>query len=219
MPSVLTNPTGNAPAMPAGVESPTNWLGPPALPGAIDDSLVHPVAGVLASTMARYTATTIQGTLSSGTLQLVAIGIRAGTVVTNITMFTGTTAKTGGTHGWYVLADNTLTTLGATADQTDAATVWGANSTGYPLPLSSPVIALYTGLYYVGVMVAESAGTMPTFLGCANVAAGISAATGISGGLKYAGASNTGATTPPAAGTALTAITAGSTIIPYAYIT
>jgi hypothetical protein len=214
-----TNPTGAPPAAQPGTEDPRNWLGPPPLPSAVDDNLCHPSASVISATMARTQATTAQAALTSGTLQLVAIGIRAGSVLSNATMFTNTTAKTGGTHGWYVLADNTLTVIAVTADQTDAATVWGVASTGYTLPFASPAIALYTGLYYVGVMVAETAGQMPTFTGCATLAVGMGAGTGITSAQKLAGASNTGATTPPAVGTALTAITAASNLNPYAYLT
>jgi hypothetical protein len=84
-----------------------------------------------------------------------------GVTVNNITMAAGSTAKGGGSHGWYVLADSSLIVRAVTADQTDTASVWGTINTVYTLPTNS-YTTTYTGLYYIGVMVAAS--TVPTFL-------------------------------------------------------
>jgi hypothetical protein len=214
-----TNPSGQAPAQGAGLEDPRNWLGPPAFPSAVDSNLVHPSANVVAATMERFRATSAQAALTSGTVYLVAIGIKAGTVCTACTMFTNSTAKTGGTHGWYVLTDRTYTVIAATADQTDAATVWGAASTGYTLPFSAPAIALYTGVYYVGIMVAQSGGGTPTISGAGAPAAGINAGTGITNPIILCGSSTSGLTTPPAVGTALSAASGGTNSNFYAYLT
>ena len=182
------------------------------------DLLTHPVPAV-AATMPLNRAVAQQGAMTSGILYVTSLGMDAGTPVSSCTMFTNVAAKTGGTHGWYVLLDNTRTVVAVTADQTDAATVWGATSTGYPLPWAAPYTATYTGRYYVGVMVAESAGTMPTFSGATPTTGGIVAGTGVSGALAYAGSSSTGQTTPPTLGTQMTAITPGATFLLYAYLT
>ena len=182
------------------------------------DLLTHPVPAV-AATMPVSRVTALQGTLSSGTLYVTSLGMAAGTVSSNCTMFTNTTAKTGGTHGWYVLLDNTRTVVAVTADQIDAATVWGATSTGYTLPWVASYAASYTGRYYVGVMVAESAGTMPTFSGGVATTGGIVAGTGVSGALAYAGSSSISQTTPPALATQMTALTPGATFLLYAFLT
>ena len=135
---------------------------------------------------------------TSGTVYLVAIYLPAGVTIGHISMVSGTgTLKTGGQHGWYVLADSGLVVRDATADQTDAATVWGTASTVYTLATTAGFVTTYAGLYYVGIMVANSGGSQPNMVACTGMAAGI---TGIAPKLAgpSTGASGTGQTTPPA---------------------
>ena len=84
--------------------------------------------------------------------------------------------------------------------------MWGTINTPYPLSVSaSAYTTTYTGLYYAGVMVAESAGTMPVFI-C--TAAPVNAVAALAPVL--CGASSRGQTTPPATGTTMTSITESS---------
>jgi len=161
-------------------------------------------AGALAETYPRHLVTISVGN-TSGTLVLAAIGLPAGLTVTNIIMCVGATAKTGGTHGWYAILDKNFLLQGVTADQTDAATVWGTVNTPQSLALAAPYVTTYAGLYYLGVMVAESAGTMPTFNCIAPLQGGINIAP------YLGGTSTTGLTTPGTPGTTTyAAITSGN---------
>jgi hypothetical protein len=171
-------------------------------------------AGGAAETYPRHQALTSVGS-ASGTLVLTAIGLPAGVTVNSITMCVGGTAKTGGTHGWYCILDKNFLLQGVTADQTDAATTWGTINTPQTLALAAPYTTTYAGVYYLGVMVAESAGTMPTF-NCTNALDG-----GVNVTPYLGGTSTTGLTTPGTPGTtSYAAITSGtSTGKPlYAYV-
>jgi hypothetical protein len=136
-------------------------------------SLPTAPSGALAETYTRYLVTSSTGIPTSGQLNLTAIGLPAGLTVTNITMATGGQAKTGGTHGWYCILDSSFVLRATSADQTDAATVWGTINTAYTLAMQTPYVTTYAGLYYLGVMVTESAGQMPTFSCCATLLAGV----------------------------------------------
>lgn len=180
--------------------------------------LTQPLATAVAATMERGRATAASGALTSGTVYLMEQPLPAGLSTAKCTMFTNTTAKTGGTHGWYVLTDSSLKVVAVTADQTDAATVWGAASTGYPLPWTAAYTVPATALYYVGIMVAQSAGGTPTISSATAPAAGIAGATGITNGVALCGSSSTGQTTPPAIGATLTAISSSGVYQFYAYL-
>lgn len=165
----------------------------------------------LGATFPRYAATVATAAVTtSGTVYLTAITLPGGTTVTNIVTMTGTgTLKTGGTHGWYIICDSARKVRGATADQTDAATVWGTASTEYSIALSAPYVTTYSGLYYIGIMVANSAGSQPNLIASATQAAGITGAAPILCGAT----ATTGQTTPPATDGSVTigAITADGT--------
>jgi hypothetical protein len=148
--------------------------------------------------------------LVSGTLAVTAIGLPQYLTISAIAMSTKGTAKTGGTHGWYVLLDNTLKVRAVTADQTDAATVWGATNTVYQLATNTYTTA-YTGLYYLGVMVAASG--MPNIASAGAGVAGIVSAVPI-----LAGTSSTGQTTPPSAGTTMGALASANSNTYYGYV-
>lgn len=185
--------------------------------GAVVENFAHPVPNVVAATMPRLRATTVTPAMTSGTLYVMAFGMSAGTKISAATVFTNTTAKAGGSHGWYCVLDLNRKVVAVTADQTDPATVWGAASTGYPLSFAAPAIAQYSGVYYFGIMVAAT--TMPTFASGVTVASGLSIATGISSPYVLAGPSSTGQTTPPSVGTTMGAIGNLGSWLPYAYLT
>src|SRR5215831_2036681 len=179
--------------------------------GLLTSSWTAPAAA-LAETFPRIVASAGSAQApTSGTLSVVAIGLPQYMTLSAITMSTKGTAKAGGTHGWYVLLDSGRVVRMVTADQTDAATVWGTTNTAYTLATNS-YTTTYTGLYYLGIMVAAT--TMPTIL-----SAGAAASTGIvSAAPILAGTSSTGQTTPPALGATMGALTAVVNLTFYGYV-
>jgi hypothetical protein len=178
-------------------------------PNSADLSLSIAPTGATGETFPRRQALSASGALVSGTLYATLIPLPAGLVVNNITMLTNTTAKTGGSHGWYVLLDSSRVVKAVTTDQTDAATVWGVASTPYTLATNA-YTTTYSGLYYVGVMVVATG--MPTFSCSTNPATGITSAAPV-----MAGTSNTAQTTPPSTGTTMNAITSAGSYHFYGY--
>lgn len=169
-------------------------------------------AGGTAETFPRAHAVTVSSALTSGTLYVASVAMNAGTQVSNISFFVNSTAKTGGTHGWYVLCDKNMKVLGVTADKTDAATTWGTINAEAKIAVVTPFVIPASDVYYLGVMVATSAGTQPTFT------VGTAVASGIAGPAPVlCGTSSTGQTTPPSVGAALTAPTGLGTVNFYAY--
>lgn len=180
--------------------------------------------GSLGQTLPRTQVTVATAAVTtSGTVYLVGITLPAGTTVSNITFMTGITIlKTGGTHGWYILCNASRVVLAATADQTDASTVWGTASTEYTLPIANAggnaqatFTTTYTGLYYLGVMVANSTGTQPNFCSSAAQVAGIGLAPILSGA-----SATVSQTTPPATDGSVTigAISNDSTKMFYGWV-
>jgi hypothetical protein len=156
---------------------------------------------LLGFTIDRATATVVaQGVTTSGTVYLTACYLPVGVTIGHISMVTGTgTLKTGGTHGWYCLCDSGYVVRDATADQVDASTVWGVASTEYNLATTAGYVTTYAGLYYVGMMVANSSGTQPNMVANTAMAAGITGLSPAISGPSSGGAGNgTGMTTAPA---------------------
>jgi hypothetical protein len=154
---------------------------------------------------------------ATGTLYLSAIYLPINTVVNNFNILIGSTASSGVTHNWMLLAtaarvpvavsaDNTTTDLTASTVATYAvANVAAGAATSYVVPAS--------GMYYLGFMMAVAT-TAPTMAGYTGVAATVNNLVP-----KTSGTSNTGATTPPSSFTAaLTAIT-GTASTFYGYTT
>lgn len=168
-----------------------------------DLNLILAPAGATSETFPRRYADANTAAQASATIFVTAIAIPQGVVVNNITMASGTTAKGGGTHGWYVLADSSLIVRAVTADQTDAASIWGTANTVYTLATNS-YTTTYTGLYYVGVMVAAS--TVPTFLCTTATTNSVVALTPVLSG-ACGGATQT---TPPATGSTLASVASSS---------
>jgi hypothetical protein len=171
--------------------------------------------GTVAHTYPRAGARTINvGILTSGTLHLTACYIPAGTVVTNISYMSAGTGATNPTNWWFGLYDSARLGLRLTADQTT--TAWGS-STVKTVALSSAFTTTYSGLHYVGIMMA--AATPITLHGVDATGTGPPSLAPI-----LHGNSTTGLTAPPApsaaggVGGTAGAITTGAAG-PYAWLT
>ena len=124
--------------------------------GGDTNSLLIAPSGVTAEAYPRYLASTSVGSLTSGTLYLTLIGLPAGFTVNAIAFYLGSTAKTGGTHGWHCILDSSLVLRGASADQTDASTTWGTANAAQSLTLATPYTTPSAGYYYLGFMIAAT---------------------------------------------------------------
>lgn len=168
-------------------------------PGALTET----VPAALASTA--FTPTT-------GTLYLWAVHLGAGTKVSNVGLVTSTTAGATITHWWTCLVDQNYTVQATSADQTSGAI---AASTWITLPMAAAYTTTYSGLYYLGVMVAAT--TMPTLCGTA-AAPLVALITGTGSPVtKVGGASNTGATTALTPGASVATTPTATAAIPYLY--
>lgn len=165
--------------------------------------------GAVAETYPRMNGTTtnIASTLTSGRMHCYAVHLPKDTVCTNITFVSGTTAANTPTAQWFALYDSSRVLLRQTAN--DGSTAW-ADFVAKTLALSSSFTTTYSGLHYLGIMVA--AATPPTLLGYVATSTVLGIAPIVSG---YDN-TNTGlTTTAPATAAALT--TGGS--VAYAYVT
>ncbi len=131
--------------------------------GPVDQMALTGIAGTIAESMPRMLCSEANlSALTSGTLYLVAVYLRAGQVVSNASFFSATTALASGTNGWMALFDGSRNLLANTANWTSEA--WAANTiktkaftASYKVPTN--------GIYYVGLMVAAT--TVPTMKGLA----------------------------------------------------
>lgn len=171
-------------------------------------------AGAIGQTVDRYRAGGSNTTWPLGDLYLTAIWLPGSAIVGHLSFITGPAGISGPSHWWFGLYDSSLSQLAVTADQLTAA--W-ASATLKTLAVaqiaggaSATFSTTYTGLYYVGVMVAGSGG--PTMLSTAQASAAI-------GGLAPVlnGTSDTGQTAPPTFPHAAAAITGPSAGL-YAYV-
>lgn len=119
------------------------------------------IAGTVAETINRMLVSeAVLNALTSGTLYLVAIYLRAGQVCSAISFFSANTAAGTPTNQIFALYDRDRNLLAQTAN--DTTTAWAAN-TIKTRSLTSTYTATYTGLYYVGIMV--TATTVPSMKG------------------------------------------------------
>jgi hypothetical protein len=141
------------------------------------------------------------GALTAGTLLVTTIDLPLGFPVSNVYWFSGTTALVLGTspHYWVALFDSTTRALLAQSTDNTSKTI--AASSLITDTLSATYTTTYAGQYLVGIMVAQTGGTTPTFANFGSVAA--VAGTNSVGGQKFNGTSTTGlgATAPNPAGT------------------
>jgi hypothetical protein len=127
-------------------------------------SMGYGISGVVAENQDRMTCpgSNIAAITASGTLYLVAIFLRAGQKVSNISFFSGTTASGTPTHGLFGLYDASRNLLASSADFTTEA--WAAN-TIKTKAMTTPYTVPTTGLYYLGCMIAAT--TVPSLIGMA----------------------------------------------------
>jgi hypothetical protein len=119
------------------------------------------IAGTVAETIPRMLCDEANlAALTSGTLHLTAVYLRAGQRVTSISYHSATTAAGTPTNGFFALYDNNRGLLAQTANFTTEA--WAANSIKTKA-LTAAYTATYSGLHYVGIMV--TATTVPTLKG------------------------------------------------------
>jgi hypothetical protein len=151
--------------------------------------------------------------LAAGVLTMCAVYLPKGTVVSNISAKSGTTAAVTPTNCWFGLYDSSRVQLATTADQTT--TPWAA-STLMTKPIAataagaaSSFTTTYAGLHYIGVMMA--AATPITILGTVTA----NALTGLLPVL--CGPSSVAQTAPPAFPFTAAGITASSNPF-YAYV-
>lgn len=146
----------------------------PILNAAENDPLIPTGYYVQSSDRRSFSSATLTP-LTSGQLSFWATEIIAGAAVSKIAFLSGTTAMVTGTHQWFVLYDLNGNALCATSD--DGATAWAVN-TLKPLTVDfsysagswhgvqgtgAPFTTTYSGVYYVGCMVA--AATVPSLIG------------------------------------------------------
>ena len=119
------------------------------------------IVGTLGETIARELCGESNNTLAvSGTLNMQAIWLDAGTLVTNITLSSATTAAGTPTNYRFGLFDASRNKLAESANQTT--TAWAAN-TVKSLAMTTPYRVPTSGLYYIGYYM--TATTVPTIKG------------------------------------------------------
>lgn len=104
--------------------------------------------GTLAETMPRETCPEVNTTVAaSGTLFMQALFLKAGQLVSNITLASATTAAGTPTNYFFALYDTNRNLLAQSANQTT--TAWAAN-TVKTLAMTTPYRVPTSGLYYIG---------------------------------------------------------------------
>lgn len=111
---------------------------------------------VLGQTVSRLLATSSR-TLGDGVLALSPMALRKGQVITSLRFCTGAGAITESTHWWFALYAPDLALLAQTADQVGAD--WDAQ-TIKTLALAAPVTIPADGIYWVGILLAGTSGTV-----------------------------------------------------------
>jgi hypothetical protein len=118
-------------------------------------------SGAIAETMPRDTCPEVNTTAAAtGTLFLQAIYLRAGQLVSSISIWAATTAAATPTNKFFALYDSNRNLLAQSANDTTAA--WAAN-TVKTLAMTTPYRVPVTGLYYIGLL--QVATTIATIKG------------------------------------------------------
>jgi hypothetical protein len=108
------------------------------------------ITGSKAETMDRVYCPEVNTTIATtGQIYLQAIWLQIGTIVSNITFSSATTAAGTPTHYCFALYDSSRNLLATTADQTT--TAWAAN-TVKTLPVTAAYTVPSTGIYYLAFM-------------------------------------------------------------------
>lgn len=117
-------------------------------------------SGAKFETIERTRATTYGQSASSGVLNMTAIALAAGTVVSSITFMSGGTGASSPSHWWFGLYDSSLVQLATTADQLTASWASFTEKTLNISKIASGSASSYTvpsdGLYYLGVSISAS---------------------------------------------------------------
>jgi hypothetical protein len=208
MPTYATETSGASGGSPASIDYVATQG--PLLANAADTPVGSGLGTHIAETIAPAAATTAL-TMSTGVLSIAAIRLVAGQTVQGAGFVASTTAGATMTHWWMTLLDSGYTCRAVTADQTSGAI---AASTWQNLPFAATYTATYTGMYYLGVMVAAS--TIPTLCGAASPLAAMVTGTGAPTPL-LGGVSATGLTTPPTAGTTAYIAPTAAAVTPYLF--
>ena len=113
------------------------------------------ISGSKAETMPRHLCPEVNTTIATtGQVYIQAIWLNAGTVCTNISICSATTAANTPTHYCFALYNSSRNLLASTADQTS--TAWGAN-TVKTISLTSPYTITVSGVYYIAFMMTATA--------------------------------------------------------------
>jgi hypothetical protein len=114
------------------------------------------ITNTLAETMPRETCPEVNATIptASGTLFMQAIYLKAGQLVSNITISSATTAANTPTNYFFALYSGARALLAQSTNQTT--TAWAAN-TVKTLAMSTPYRVPTSGLYYIGLMMTATA--------------------------------------------------------------
>lgn len=157
------------------------------------------LSGALYETMDRDLVNEVNtALLSSGRLSLQAIWLPANVTITSISFWSATTAGATLTNQLFGLYDSSLNLLRSSVN--DTSTAWAANSRK-TLALTSTFTTTYSGLHYLGIMVAAT--TVPTIKGN----------TAKTGGQLGAGAPSLGGTSTTGLTTALPATAAAPGLV------
>jgi len=125
------------------------------------------ITGTLGETVPRENCEEANLSLGgTGVLNLQAIWLRKGTVVTNISLCSATTAASVPTNWFFALYSQRFALLAQSANQTT--TAWAAN-TLKTVAMTAAYTVSYSGFYYIGYMM--TATTVPTIKGRAGVTA------------------------------------------------
>lgn len=127
------------------------------------------ITGTIAETIPRMLCAEVNiGALVSGTLRLTAIWLREGMIVTNISLFSATTAAGTPTNGFFGLYNVNRALLARSFNFTTEA--WAAN-TIKTKAMTAPYTVKKTGLYYIAVMI--TATTVPTLKASASLTSNV----------------------------------------------
>jgi len=147
---------------------------------------------------------------AQGTLLLVGVPLVAGVIINNITFRSGSQGVTSGAlvNQWFSLYSPTRNLLGVTND--DTSTAWNANSPK-TLNLTAPVTIQTSGIYYAGLVVANS--TTLTLCTTSNSSTGVAQA--VNGQAQALVGYSNNALTVPLTAPAVANAPAGASNIPY----
>jgi hypothetical protein len=208
MPSYGTETSGSFGGSPASLDYVTTQ-------GGLLAALAEPPTGSgmgahIAETVAP-TSCTAALTMSTGVLSIAAIRLVTGQSVQGCGFVTSTQAGVTMTHWWTCLLDSGYICRAASADQTSGAI---AASTWFSQAFGTAYTAGYTGIYFLGIMVAAS--TIPTLCGSTAPLAAMVTGTGAPAPL-LGGVSTTGLTTAPTAGTTTFIAPTAAAVTPYLF--